>query len=338
MNAPSDPDPDAAPGAPVRIGVLGAARIVRSALLEPARGVDGVRVAAVAARDRSRAEAYAAERGIATVHGSYEALLADPDLDAVYVPLPAALHADWTLAAVAAGRHVLCEKPFTSNAAAAEHVAAVTAGSGRVVMEAYHSHFHPLYGRLREIIASGELGRVESARAGFCVPIPPGRDIRWNLALGGGGLLDVGTYAVRVLTELFGESPEVRDARAWLRDGVDRRLDATLAFDGGVTGEVVSSMWSRRLLAMSLEVRGDAGRMRVSFPYHPQMGTRIRVSGRSGRRVERTDRRSTYAFQLEAFRDAVRGTRPVETDASAAVAHLRTLDAIHAAAGMAPRP
>ncbi|WP_404434652.1 Gfo/Idh/MocA family oxidoreductase [Microbacterium lacus] len=321
----------------MRVGVLGAARIVKAALLEPSRGIAGVEVTAIAARDRDRAVAGAERGGIPRVHGSYVELLADPDIDAVYVPLPAALHARWTIAAIQAGKHVLCEKPFTSNSEAAQRVAHAADGTDRRVMEAYHSHYHPLYGRLREILGSGEIGAVRSARATFCIPIPPGRDIRWNPALAGGGLLDVGYYPVRILTELFGSSPKVTRARSWRQGEIDRRVEATLRFDGEVTGEIVSSMWSSRLFSMGLKVVGDAGEMRVSFPYHPQMGTRIRVKSATGRRTERTDARSTYSYQLEHFRDAVRSGGPVETDAAAAVLQMRTLDQIYLAAGMRPR-
>jgi predicted dehydrogenase len=134
---------------PMRIGVLGAARIVKNALIDPARLVDGVEVEAIAARDHERARRYAARHGIRFAHPSYQELLADPVLDAVYIPLPAALHARWAVAAIEAGKHVLCEKPFTSNTAAAEEVAEAAAGSDCVVMEAYHSHHHPLQARLR---------------------------------------------------------------------------------------------------------------------------------------------------------------------------------------------
>jgi predicted dehydrogenase len=322
---------------PVRIGVLGAARIVKNALITPAHEIPGVEVTAVAAREPARASAFAATSGIRHVHQSYDALLADPYIDGVYVPLPAALHAKWTIAAVEAGKHVLCEKPFTSNALAAQRVADKTSASKQVVMEAYHSHFHPLYGRLREIIASAEIGTVRSARAVFCVPIPPGRDIRWNPALAGGGLLDVGYYPVRALTELFGVAPEVTDARAWRRGDIDRRMEANLRWDSGVAGQIVSSIWSRRVFSMSLRAFGDEGKIRVSFPFHPQMGTRITVDGLHGRRSERAEKRSTYSYQLEAFRDAVRGTVSVETTPTAAVAHMQTLDEIYRAAGMDPR-
>ena len=272
------------------------------------------------------------------MHPSYQALLADPELDAVYVPLPAALHAQWTIAAIDAGKHVLCEKPFTSNTAAAERVAVVASASDRVVMEAYHSHYHPLQRRLREMVASGELGSITSARASFCVPLPPGRNIRWNLALGGGGLLDVGYYPVRQLRELFGDDPSVAAARAWQRGGIDRLIEATLVFESGLRAVVVSSLWSRRLIGASLQVTGTGGRLHVSWPYHPQLRGRVRIHGRHGSRVERGDRRPTHVYQLEAFRDAIRDGSPVATDAAAGVSQMRTLDAIYQAAGMSPRP
>lgn len=323
---------------PVRVGIFGAARIAEEALLSPARQLEGVHIAAIAARDPQRARAYANEHGIPRIHSSYEAMLADPDIDAVYVPLPAALHAEWTIASVQAGKHVLCEKPFASNTAAAERVASVASGSDRVVMEAYHTHYHPLHARLGEILASGEIGKIRSAWATFCVPIPPGRDIRWNLALGGGSLLDVGYYPVRSRASLLGQKPQVNVSRAWTRGGVDRRVEATLQFDHGVTGHIVSSMWSRQLLSMSLTVRGETGQMQVTKPYHPHMGSRIKVNGIRGKRMERTSSRSTYTYQLEACRDAIRQRTGVETDCAAAVRQLRTLEAIYSAAGLGPRP
>jgi predicted dehydrogenase len=322
---------------PLRIGVLGAARIVRGALLQPSMNVTGMDVAAIAARDPRRAAAYAIKHRIRNVRHSYEELLGDPDIDAVYIPLPAALHEEWTIAAIHAGKHILCEKPFTSNAAAAERVRAVAATSDVVVMEAYHSHHHPLRHRLHEILASGELGEIRSASATFCVPIPPGRDIRWNFALGGGGLLDVGYYPLRLVRDLFGSVTSVT-ATSSARGQIDARLDASLTHAGGVTSRVLCSMWSRSLVMMRLDVQGTEGRMRVGTPYHPQMGGRIRIFGKHGRRSEQPDRRSTYAFQLEAFRDAIRGTRPVETGTSEAIEQLFAIDDIYQAAGLSPRP
>ena len=222
--------------------MLGAARIVKHALVDPAMHVEGIEIAALASRDLSRAKASARRHHIPQSFGSYEALLEDPSIDAVYIPLPAALHAEWTIAAAEAGKHVLCEKPFTSNSDAAQRVAIATADHSVVVMEAYHSHYHPLHKRLSDIIESGELGTVTEANASFCTPIPPGSDIRWNPKLGGGGLLDVGYYPVRQLRVLFGEIDEVENARAWQRNDVDRLLVTSLRFAASVRAQVVSSI------------------------------------------------------------------------------------------------
>src|SRR4051812_23349375 len=208
--------------APVRIGVLGAARIVKSALLVPARSTSGVEVTAIAARSEDRARAYARTHGIRRVHASYDALLADEDIDAVYIPLPAALHGRWMRRTIEVGKHVLCEKPFTANADEAAEIAALAAGTDRVVMEAFHSRLHPLWARLRQIVDSGALGEVRTARASFCAPIPPGKDIRWQVPLGGGALMDLGVYPVGLLRHLLGE-PRGLSADASGREGVAAR-------------------------------------------------------------------------------------------------------------------
>ncbi|MEV0726968.1 Gfo/Idh/MocA family oxidoreductase [Micromonospora purpureochromogenes] len=319
-----------------RIGIIGAAQIVRKGLLLPASKVCGVTVTAVAARDPARARAYAAKHGIPRVHDSYEALLADPDIDAVYVPAPAALHARWTMAVINAGKHALVEKPFAANATEAEQVAAVAAGSTRVVMEAYHTGHHPLTARLREILASGAVGRVLSARATFYVPIPPGRNIRWNLTLGGGCLLDVGYYPVRLLRELFGEAT-VAYADAREQNGLDRYMEAELTFPDGVRGTVISSMWTRHLFGSSLQIEGEKGRMGVSWPYHPHVAAWIKVRAEGRTHKERADRTATYTYQLRAFREAILNHGPVITDAAAAVRQMQMLDAIYLASGMQPR-
>ena len=232
-------------GAPVRIGILGAARIAPTALIKPARGNAEVVVAAVAARDVSNAQAFAAKHGIARVHDSYEALLADPDLDAIYNPLPIGLHGRWTRAALTAGKHVLCEKPFTANAAEAREVAELAAKSGRVVMEAFHYRYHPCASRVDEIIASGELGKLKRVEAEWCFWMPKSSDNRYNYALGGGALMDLGCYAVDMVRRFGGSTPEVVSAQAKLRGPqVDRVMTAELRFAGGHTGRIHCSMWS----------------------------------------------------------------------------------------------
>src|SRR5689334_155495 len=164
------------PSNDLRIGILGAARIAPAALIRPARTTPGVTVAAVAARDVNRAKAFARKHGVGAVHGSYEELLADESLDAIYNPLPNGLHAKWTIAALQAGKHVLCEKPFTANAAEARQVAAHQGDF--VVMEAFHYRYHPMALRMEEIVHSGELGEIQRVETAMCFPLPRFGDIR----------------------------------------------------------------------------------------------------------------------------------------------------------------
>jgi predicted dehydrogenase len=319
----------------LRIGILGAARIAPSALIKPAKGSGEVVVAAVAARDGARAHAFAAQHGISRVHDSYEALLADPDLDAVYNPLPNSLHGRWTRAALAGGKHVLCEKPFTANATEAREVAELAAKSDRVVMEAFHYRYHPLTLRIEEIIASGELGRLERVEAVMCFPLPKFSDIRYNYSLAGGATMDAGCYAVHMARTFGGGTPEVVSAQAKLRDPqVDRAMTAELRFPGGHTGRVRCSMWSSHLLQFSARVVGDRGALRVLNPVAPQIFHRLSVRSADGKRVERLTRRASYAYQLDAFAAAVLRGDPVMTTPEDAVENMTVIDAIYRAAGL----
>jgi predicted dehydrogenase len=325
--------------APLRLGILGAARIAPAALIRPARRVADTRVVAVAARDRDKAARFAKKHAIETVHPSYEALVADPNVDAVYNPLPNGLHGKWTRAALACGKHVLCEKPFAANADEAAEVAAAAKASGRVVMEAFHYRYHPLAARVRAILDAHEIGRLRHVETWVCFPLPRFSDIRYNLALAGGALMDAGCYAVHLARFLGGEEPEVLSATAKLQTPeVDRAMDAELRFASGHTGRVHCSMWSSTLLRISARVVGEHGELRVSNPVMPQLWHKLVVIGAGGeRRVERVSKRPTYEFQLEAFRDAVLHGAPTLTPPSDAVANLRIIDAIYRAAGMRPR-
>jgi predicted dehydrogenase len=315
--------------------VLGAARIAPSALIKPAKDNAEVVVAAVAARDGSRARAFAAKHGIARVHESYEALIADPDLDAVYNPLPNGLHGKWTRAALAAGKHVLCEKPFTANAAEAREIAGLAAKSDRVVMEAFHYRYHPLALRTEQIIASGELGKLERVEAALCFPLPKFSDIRYNYSLAGGAMMDAGCYAVHMARTFGGSTPEVVSAQAKLRDPqVDRAMTAELRFAEGHTGRVRCSMWSSRLLEITAHVVGDRGEVRLFNPVTPQFFHRLSVRSSDGKRVERFPRRPSYAYQLDAFAGAVLRGEPVKTTPTDAIENMTVIDAIYRAAGL----
>jgi predicted dehydrogenase len=320
---------------PLRIGVLGAARITPLALIKPAKHHPDVVVTAVAARDGTRARAFAVKHDIARVHDSYEALIADPDLDAIYNPLPNGLHGKWTRAAIEAGKHVLCEKPFAANAAEAREIADVAAMSDRVVMEAFHYRYHPLTLRTEQIIASGELGNLKRVEAGLCFPLPKFSDIRYNYALAGGALMDAGCYAVHMVRTFGGSTPEVVSARAKLRDSqIDRAMTAELEFAEGHTGRVRCSMWSSRLLEIRTRVVGERGELSLFNPVTPQFIHRLAIRLPEGRRVERFPRRASYAYQLDAFAAAVLRDEPVKTTPEDAIENMTVIDAIYRAAGL----
>ncbi|HZC37676.1 MAG TPA: Gfo/Idh/MocA family oxidoreductase [Sphingomicrobium sp.] len=315
--------------------MLGAARIAPLALIKPAKDNPDVVVAAVAARDGSRARAFAAKNGIERVHDSYEALIADPELDAIYNPLPNGLHGKWTRAAIDAGKHVLCEKPFTANAAEAREIAAWAARSDRVVMEAFHYRYHPLALRTEQIIASGALGKLKRVEAALCFPLPKFSDIRYNYALAGGALMDAGCYAVHMARTFGGSTPEVLSAQAKLRDPqIDRAMTAELQFPEGHTGQIRCSMWSARLLEISARVIGERGELRLFNPVTPHFVHRLAVRSADGKRVERFSRRPSYAYQLDAFAAAIRRGEPVKTTPEDAIENMTVIDAIYQEAGL----
>jgi predicted dehydrogenase len=321
----------------VRIGVLGAARITPAALMKPARVVDGVEVGAVAARDRSRAEAFAARYGVPAVHDSYDSLLADPSLDAIYIPLPNGLHARWMLAALRAGKHVLCEKPFTSNAAQAREVEAAAEQAGLVVMEAFHYRYHPLAQRMAELAHGGELGRIQRVETVMCFPLPRFSDIRYDFSLAGGALMDAGCYAVHALRLLAPGDPQVTAARALTmrRDRrVDRAMTAQFSLPGGATGQIRASMWSSALLGIRARAIGERGTLTVTNFVAPQVWSRFTATIDGRRRHERFDGAATYVHQLRAFAAAVRGEPANLTPPSDSVATMSLIDDIYTAAGL----
>ena len=323
--------------APLRIGILGAARIAPAALIKPAGRTGRATVVAVAARDRTKADAYAQKHHIAAarVHDSYAALLADPDIDAVYVPLPNGLHGRWTIAAVQAGKHVLCEKPFTANADEARTVAeAAGAHPGIVVMEAFHYQYHPLARRLVEIVQSGELGNLTEIDINFAAPLARPGNIRYQLDLAGGATMDMGCYPVSLL-RLLAAGPRVISATAKQSSpGVDRAMDARFSLPDGGTARIRCSMFSATLLHMSAKVTGTDGTLTVFNPFAPQFGHRVRITTKSGTRRERFSRRATYDYQLEAFANAIEDGAPFPTTATDAIRTMELIDAIYVAAGL----
>jgi predicted dehydrogenase len=323
----------------VRFGILGAARIAPIAMVKPAAEESEAEVTAIAARDLERARRFAAKHKISRAYGSYAQLLADPRIDAVYIAVPNGLHGRWTNAALEAGKHVLCEKPFTANAEEAATVAEAARHSGLVVMEAFHYRYHALTRRMLEIVNSGELGTITQMKAWLCFPLLPPNNVRWNYQLAGGALMDAGCYTIHLLRTLAGAEPQVSSATAKTRSAaVDRLLEAELAFPGGCTGLITASMLSRRVLGAGAQVSGTRGTMEVLGPYVPQLVHRLIVRSDIRRAVEHMPRQpSTYASQLRAFTGAILRGEPVLTGPDDAVANMAVVDACYAAAGLPRR-
>ncbi|MBK5287189.1 MAG: Gfo/Idh/MocA family oxidoreductase [Acidimicrobiia bacterium] len=325
---------------PLRIGTLGAARITPSALIKPARIVDGVEVVAVAARDEGRARSFAAKHDIARTFDSYAALIADPDIDAVYNPLPNGLHGEWTKAALRAGKHVLCEKPFTANRAEAEDVSAAADASGLVVMEAFHYRYHPVAAMMVDVVRRGEIGELRHVESSMCIPLPLPKDIRYRLDLAGGATMDTGCYALHMNRLVAGEEPDVVSATARLaRPAVDRWMRAELQYPSGVTGRMTCALWSSTLLKVSVRAVGSEGELRVFNPTGPQFGYRMSVRRGGSKQRIRVDgaKRPTYAYQLDAFAGAVRGAATNLTPPSTAIANMAVIDDVYRAAGLPVR-
>jgi predicted dehydrogenase len=324
--------------APLRIGVLGAARIVPAALIRPAREIPEVAVVAIAARDPGRARSFAARHRIPRVHDTYAELASDPDIDAVYNPLPNGLHCEWTVRALEAGKHVLCEKPLASNASEAVQMAVAAERCGRVLMEAFHYRYHPLAQRMIAIARDGTLGRVERIEANMCALLPLPGNIRYRFDLAGGATMDMGSYCVHMVRHIAGDEPVVTRAEARLSSPqVDRCMTADLAFADGRTGRVHCSMFSSTVLDISVRVVGDRGELRVLNPVAPQMLHRLTVRSDHGKTVERFERRATYEYQLRAFADAVTNGTPPLTGPADSIANMRIIDAIYEKAGLPRR-
>ena len=255
---------------PLRIGSLGAANIAR-AFTSGVAPSKTVTVAAVASRDAGKAERFARECGIERSHGSYEALLSDPAIDAIYNPLPNSLHAEWSIRAMEAGKHVLCEKPLALTATEARAMFAAAKRLGRHLVEAYPYRAQPQTLKLRELLAEGAIGKVELIRSSFGVAFSDPGNIRLQPDVGGGALLDAGSYAVSLALLAAGERPErVSAVSRWSQTGVDLSTIASLEFPSGALAQISCSFataYHRNAL-----IAGDAGTIETSYLNHPPIG------------------------------------------------------------------
>jgi D-xylose 1-dehydrogenase (NADP+, D-xylono-1,5-lactone-forming) len=248
---------------PFRFGILGVARIARG-FAEGLRGSSLVEAVAVASRQSSRAESFAAELGLRRAYGNYQALLDDPEVDAIYVALPNSLHAEWSMAAARAGKHVLCEKPLAMSEDEGREMFRVADRAGVQLLEAFPFHFQPQTAAVERIINDGTIGTVRSIQAAFSFLLADATNVRWDAALGGGALRDVGCYPVSLCRLLLGQRPSTVWAWAhWSDGGVDTRLAGTLIYADGTLAQI--SCGFDAALHRAATIVGTAGAVQTDY-------------------------------------------------------------------------
>jgi len=312
----------------VRWGFLSTANI-NDKLLPGAAESDRVDVIAVASRDAARAEAYARERGIERAYGSYEELLADPDVEAVYISLPNSLHVEWSIRALEAGKHVLCEKPLSRRPEDVERAFDAAEQSNHLLVEAFMFRHNPQTAKLEELVGGGAVGRLRLVRAAFSFPLADAENVRLNAALDGGGLMDVGCYCVSGARLLAGEPEQVYGEQVLGPSGVDELFAATMRMAGGVLAQFDSGL----VLPVrdELEAIGEEGSLFLDDPWHCK---RPVIELRTGDRVEEITLEpvDSYRLQLENMSDAIRGEAEPLLGREDAVGQARAIEALHRSA------
>lgn len=328
---------------PLRWGLLGTGSIAKKfarSVLETDTGV----LAAAGSRSPGTAASFAAQFGIPRAHGSYEALLADPEVDAIYISTPHSMHAEWTIACARAGKHILCEKPIAMNAAEAELMAAEAEKAGVFLMEAFMYRCHPFLAKATELVRSGALGEIAMIESSFGHKLRFDPESRlFNRALGGGGILDLGCYPASISRLLAGAAngrafAEVAELSGVARlspvTGVDVAATAAVKFDNGVVGALSCAM--EVTSASFVAVHGTLGSFRIERPWHGARAIELTLEGREAQTIDVGCERSVYALEADAVAAAIRdGKResPCMTLADS-IGNMRTLDCWLAAVGV----
>ena len=323
----------------VRWGILSTADIAVRKVIPGVRSAARCEVVAIASRDGELARVAAARLAIPTAHASYEALLADPDVDAVYIPLPNHLHAEWTIAALRAGKHVLCEKPLAMTADDAQRMVDVARDTGRHLMEAFMYRHHPTWVAALDLVATGRIGTLTAVQSWFSYFNDDPANIRNIAAYGGGALFDIGCYSVNLSRMLFGGEP-VRVGASLRRDrgtGVDVLTSAILDFEGGIATFTCST---RTETDQRVDIYGTTGRISIEIPFNipPDRPTRIRLTAGGdppvapATEVVEFTTADPYAVEFERFATAVLDGGPTPVPPEDGVANLRVIEAIFAAA------
>ena len=321
---------------PLRIGVLGTANIAHP-FCEGLAGSSTVQVVAVGSRSAAAATAFAQRHGIPRVHGSYEALLADPEVDAIYNPLPNSLHAPWSERALRAGKHVLCEKPLTVTLAESLALFAVARETGRVLLEAYPYRYQPQTLRMRQLIDEGAIGEVRLVQAFFGITLPAGPNIRLDAALGGGATLDLGCYAASLARLAVGRRPLRVTAHALNTDGgVDLRLTGSIHYEGGAVAQVGCAMDTA--VHRAATIVGSSGLIETDYQNHtgPKRPCYLRLRRGTGWDVATEpvpfDTGDGFRLEAEHFAGLVAGTAPAGDDMLLTLQNMATLEALLASA------
>jgi predicted dehydrogenase len=313
---------------PVCFGILSTARINRHVLAGAARS-DRVQVVAVASRDGDRASTYALEHGIERAYEGYETLLADPDVDAVYVPLPNSLHVEWSIKALEAGKHVLCEKLLDRRPEQVERAFAVAEREGRLLMEAFMWRHHPQTKRVSELVADGAIGDLRLVRAAFSFALTDLANVRLRADLDGGSLMDVGCYCVSAARLLAGEPERAAAVQVLTPSGVDVRFAGTLLHPGGAISHFHSGFDVPG--RSELEAIGSDGSLSVADPWHArEPGIELR-RGDAAEWID-VEHADSYTLELENLADAIQGRGRPLLGREDAVGQARAIAALHAAA------
>ena len=312
----------------VRWGFLSTANI-NDKLLPGAEASPDVELVAVASRDLGRAEAYARERGIERAYGRYEDLLADPKIEAVYISLPNSMHVEWSIQALEAGKHVLCEKPLSRHPEDVERAFDAAENAGRILMEAFMYRHNPQTKRLKELVESGAIGRLRLVRAAFSFPLDDAANVRLNDELEGGGLMDVGCYCISGSRLLAGEPESVYGEQVAAPSGVDELFTGTLRFAADVLAEIDCGL----VLPVrdELEAIGEEGSIFLDDPWHCRKPV-IEVRREEGTERIELEPEDSYRLQLENMSAAIRGHAEPLLGREDALGQARAIEALYRSA------
>lgn len=323
----------------LNFATLGAANITPQALIYPCINEPRARVLAIAASSREKAEGFARYHHIPHVACDYQQAVTHSDCNVVYNPLPISLHETWTIQALQAGKHVLCEKSLACNEEQAANMLKEAQAQDLILMDAFHYRYHPLFEAARSIYQSGKLGKIKSVHAIFSIAgSPPDSDIRMNFDTAGGVTMDIGCYPISWVRHLTDIEPEVLSAHAITGPQyVDLMLEAKLSLADEIEASIVGDMRPGGSFKAEITVEGEDGSMKVINPLAPHMGHRIEVRIFDEVEVIQVDRRTTYCYQLDAFLEAVNTGKPPVTDGTDAVKQMRVIDRCYELAGLPRR-